>query len=127
MSLSDAIGYLRPMGDESAALLRSTRRLIARGWTQRADARDRHGLPVEPWAPAAETWSLLGAIVAALEQHAQLTQRELPLSHLAGALDELAGLIEDDSLAAWNDHPGRTQHHVLSVLDAAAGAAATRV
>src|SRR5436309_4406109 len=111
------------MDVDPAGLLRDTRGLIARGWTQRAEARDQDGVPIEPWAPAASSWSLLGAIVAVLEQREQRKQRELPLRDLAAALDELAGLIDDDSLAAWNDHPDRTQRHVLSILDEAAHAA----
>jgi hypothetical protein len=114
------------MDVDPAGLLRETRGLIARGWTQRADARGQDGAPIEPWAPAASSWSLLGAIVAVLEQHEQRTQPGLPLRDLAVALDELAGLIDDDSLADWNDHPDRTQRQVLSILDEAARGAFRR-
>jgi hypothetical protein len=114
------------MDADTTGLLRDTHGLIARGWTQHADARDDDGVPTEPWAAAANAWSLLGAIVAVLEQHEQREQCELSLHHLTAALDELARLIDDDSLAAWNDHPDRTQRHVLSILDEAARAAFRR-
>lgn len=48
-------------------LLLQARKLIGQGWTQHADARDCEEQAVEPWSPHAVAWSLLGALVAALE------------------------------------------------------------
>ena len=105
-----------------ADLLSCAGDLVRRGWTQHADARSAEGDAVEPWDDAAAAWSLLGALVAALEEQGE-SGRELPLVQLASALDELAGLIDDDSLSRWNDDPSRRQEEVVAVLDAAAVAA----
>jgi hypothetical protein len=111
---------------DATELLWDAHRLVERGWTQHAEARDSAGREVDPWDLDAVTWSLLGALVAALEQHAPRKARDLPLSSLAAALGELALLIEEDSLAAWNDAPARTCDDVTGVLAAAARAAARR-
>jgi hypothetical protein len=71
-------------------------------------------------------WSLLGSLVAALEEE-ESRGSELPLHHLAVALDELARFVDDDSLSGWNDQASRTQAEVVTALDAAATAALRRV
>jgi hypothetical protein len=100
-------------------LLRDARRLVAESWCRGADARDAFGVEVDPWDERASSWSLLGAMVAALEQEA-VERGELPLDELASALYALASLIETDSLVDWNDDPRQTQAKVLGVLDQAA-------
>ncbi|HEY5098523.1 MAG TPA: hypothetical protein VII54_00550 [Gaiellaceae bacterium] len=106
-------------------LLCSARDLVRRGWTQHAEGRDAHGAAVEPWHPTATSWSLLGAVVAALEAQTD-GGKELPLVQLTDALDALALFVDFDSLADWNDEPGRTQGDVIAVLDTAADTAAPR-
>ncbi|MDQ2982904.1 MAG: hypothetical protein M3R70_03110 [Actinomycetota bacterium] len=91
---------------------------VSRGWCQGVDARDARGEEVEPWDEAARSWSLLGAIVAVLEVAAR-EEGEIPLEELAACLYALADVIEVDSLAEWNDHPGRAQAEVLEALAAA--------
>jgi hypothetical protein len=103
-------------------LLRRTGELIGSGWTQGADARTADGAPLDPWSDEATAWSLLGALVAALEE-AEAHDQGLPLTELALALDALAGFVDDDSLARWNDVPGRTASQVESALAAAAAEA----
>jgi hypothetical protein len=115
------------MDADSGELLRDAQHLVERGWTQHADSRSASGAEVDPWAPTAASWSLLGAVVAAAEQYAQRHQRDVPLEQLAGALHELAKLIDDDSLAAWNDASGRTQQEVVETLAAARQAASLSV
>jgi hypothetical protein len=100
-------------------LLRDARKLVARSWCRGADARDANGFEVEPWDEAAASWSLLGAMVAALEREAE-RGGELPLSEIGSALYALADLIETDSLVDWNDDPRQTQDNVVAVLDRAA-------
>jgi hypothetical protein len=102
-------------------LLRVAHELVSQSWTRGADARDGSGNPVDPWDDRAASWSLLGAIVAALERVAAKSG-EMPLEHLAAALYAFAELIDDDSLADWNDAPARTQAAVLALLDRAAAA-----
>ena len=105
-------------------LLLHARKLVAAGWTQAADARAADGSEVEPWAEDAVAWSLLGAIVAALEDQQARAGGQLPLPELALALDALADFLDDDSLSAWNDRPGRTPADVQTALDHAAKQAA---
>ena len=104
-------------------LLRRARRRVAQSWCRGADARNADGVAVEPWDERAVSWSLLGGLVATVEDVATETG-ELPLEHLAMALYALAELIDCDSLAAWNDAPRRTQESVLAVFDQAAAACA---
>lgn len=106
-------------------LLRRASDLIRRGWTQHAESRGAGGAAVDPWQPTATRWSLLGALVAVLEEQ---TDRgaDLPLQQLADALDALALFVDSDSLAEWNDDPRRTQDDVIGVLEAAGEAAMPR-
>jgi len=101
-------------------LLLRARELVAAGWAHSADARAADGREVEPWSEDAVSWSLLGAIVAALEEQDAGAGGELPLADLAVALDALAVFVDDDSLSAWNDRPGRTLSEVESALSGAA-------
>jgi hypothetical protein len=104
---------------DAVVLLRRARALVGSGWTQGADARAADGTPLDPWSNEATAWSLLGALVAALEE-GKAHDQALPLTELALALDALAGFVDDDSLARWNDSPGRTLAQVESALAAAA-------
>jgi hypothetical protein len=106
-------------------LLRRASDLIGRGWTQRAESRDSAGDAVDPWQPSATCWSLLGALVAALEEETDRGD-DLPLAELADALDALALFVDSDSLADWNNDPRRTQDDVIGALGAAAEAAVPR-
>jgi hypothetical protein len=101
-------------------LLKDVRVLVARGWTQGADARNADGDEVEPWDPEATAWSLLGAIVAVLEHEAE-TSGELPLEEVAGALYAIADVIHVESLAEWNDTLAHSQDDVLETLRRAIG------
>lgn len=112
------------MDTRAVELLRRASDLIRRGWTQHAESRDPAGAEVEPWQSTATCWSLLGALVAALEDVTD--GGDLPLAQLADALDALALFVDSDSLADWNDDPRRTQKDVIGVLGAAADAAAPR-
>jgi hypothetical protein len=107
------------MDSHGLQLLRETRRRVARSWCRGADARNADGLEVDPWDDDAASWSLLGAMVAALEEEADIWG-EMPLDDLAAAMYALSGLIETESLADWNDDPRQTQQAVLEVLDRAA-------
>jgi hypothetical protein len=106
-------------------LLRRASDLIRRGWTHDAESRDSAGVEVEPWQSTATCWSLLGALVGALEEQTNRSE-DLPLDQLANALDALALFVDSDSLADWNDDPRRTQADVVAVLEAAAVAAVPR-
>ena len=109
------------MGSRGFYLLERAQELVARAWCQGSDARDQSGRPVDPWAPDAVSWSLLGAIVAVLEREATETG-EIPLDELAAALYALAEQIDTDSLVAWNDDRRRSQAEVIGVVGKAATA-----
>ena len=98
-----------------ALLLARARELVSQGWCRGTDACGARGEPVEPWDDRATAWSLLGAIVAGLEQEAEASG-EVPLEELAAALYALAELVETDSLVDWNDDPSRTQEEVVETL-----------
>jgi hypothetical protein len=100
-------------------LLREARALVAEAWCTGAEARDSAGSKVSPWDDRAESWSVLGAIVAVLEREAS-HDREVPVPELATALYALAKLVDSDSLVEWNDRPRQTQGNVVAVLDCAA-------
>jgi hypothetical protein len=114
------------MDPRAVDLLRRAQHLVCDGWSQHADARAADGSVVQPWQDTAVAWSLLGALVAALEEQVD-HGGELPLDGLAAALHELANVVDDDSLAGWNDEPSRTQAGVAAVLSAAANAAAGKL
>jgi hypothetical protein len=99
-------------------LLVQSRELVTQGWCQGADARDAGGASIDAWDTSAESWSILGAIVAVLEREAA-TAGELPLDQLAAALYALADVIETESLVSWNDCPHRTAAEVVSAIDGA--------
>lgn len=103
--------HRHPRGDRSADR-------IATGWTQGAEARTADGHIADPWSGTATSWSLLGALVAALEESS--ADEQTRLHALAQALDALARFVDDDSLAAWNDRSTQTCSHVLQTLNAAA-------
>jgi hypothetical protein len=110
----------------SVELLHRARELVRSGWSQHADARTAEGAEAQPWQETAAAWSLLGSLVAALEERSD-GGRELPLDHLAAALNELAKFVDDDSLANWNDEPSRTRDEVAGALEAAANSAASKL
>lgn len=101
--------------EPGALLLARARELVSRGWCRGADACGADGEPVEPWDDRACAWSLLGAIVAALEQEAEVSG-DVPLEELAAALYALADLVQTDSLVDWNDDPSQTQEGVVATL-----------
>jgi hypothetical protein len=113
------------MAATALALLELSRDRVASGWTQGAEARTRAGVPIDPWRAGAVEWSLLGTIVAAYEDLARADDG-FGLDQLAIALHRLAEFVDDDSLANWNDRPGRTQADVLATLDLAAEAESLR-
>ena len=101
------------------ALLLEAAELAARGWTQRAEAIDAAGNPVDPWDEAAVAWSLLGALVAAMERRTP-PGGALVVAELAAACVALLPYVDDDDLKTWNDVPQRTQADIVSGLRAAA-------
>lgn len=98
-------------------ILVHARELVEFGWCQGTDARDANGIAVDPWSASAACWSLLGALVAAVDLPAAPTEQTL--GPLRRALAALAEVIDEPLLAAWNDDPVRTQVEVVGTLEAA--------
>ena len=92
-------------------LLREAGALVALGWCQNAEARTLQGAAVDISAGNAAEWSLLGALQAVTFRDSSTT-----LEDLRNALGAIADLIEDPSLADWNDKPERTASDVTALL-----------
>jgi hypothetical protein len=95
-------------------------RLIERGWTQHADARDADESIVHPCDGRAVSWSLLGALVAAVEHVACSDGEHAAIGQLARTCTLLADIVDSDSLEQWNDARERTRDDVVAVLEQAA-------
>lgn len=93
---------------------------IALSWAQGTEARNTHGAAVDPWDADAASWSLLGALVAVYAEFEKSDSEGDALGALARACVRLSDTIDGDSLADWNDAPGRTQADVLAALADAA-------
>jgi hypothetical protein len=89
--------------------------LVARGWSQRALARDREGRQVEPWSESARSWSPVGALIAILYERGggQLDAFQVAYEALALAT---GGRVEEWNAARW-----RRRRHVLHAFDRARG------
>ena len=95
-------------------LLREAGALVSLGWCQHAEARTQQGAVVDISAGNAAEWSLLGALQTVTFRDSSTT-----LDDLRAALTAIAELIEDPSLAEWNDDPHRTQQEVRKMLERA--------
>ena len=75
---------------------------------------------MQPWSSQACYWSLLGALVAALDAPREATPESPQLVvELRLALDALSETMTAWSLKDWNDDGRRTQAEVLDTLAAA--------
>lgn len=101
----------------AAAILAKAAQRIREGWCQGADAVDAVGNRVQPWSEDVAAWSLLGALVAALDGPDAVGAGNLPQGALGTAMLALGELIEERSLAGWNDAPSRTQQDAIDVLE----------
>jgi hypothetical protein len=108
---------------KEACLARNARARIERGWTQYADARRADGSIVHPCDGGAVSWSLLGALVVAVEGVAAIEGEHAAIRELARTCVLLADIVDSDSLEEWNDAGERTREDVLAAL----GQAATEV
>jgi hypothetical protein len=105
------------MAPGPARILMRARELLAYGWCQGAEARDADGVSTNAWSPLAVQWSLLGALVAAIDLPPDPPSTYL--GPLRRALASLAEVIDEASLARWNDEPERTQDDVVAIVEAA--------
>jgi hypothetical protein len=107
-------------------ILRRAHDLVAFGWCQGADATDARHQPVQPWSSDACCWSLLGALVAALDAPRDPgTDSPELIAELRIALVAISETITSWSLESWNDDAARTQQDVIGTLAAALSRCAT--
>lgn len=92
-------------------LLREAEALVQLGWCQHATARTLNGAAVDVSSGNAAQWSLLGALQAVTFRDSSTS-----LDDLRDAMMSIADLIDDPSLADWNDDPNRTQADVQGLL-----------
>jgi hypothetical protein len=102
-----------------AELLQDAARRIDVGWCQGTEATTVEGTPIDVCSAA--KWSLLGALQAAAVSDEWTQLRDVEV-----AVSAIADLIEDPSLAHWNDVPSRTAGDVSNLLDRAESIARTR-
>ncbi len=93
------------------------RRLIERGWTQNADARAADDSEVHPCDSRAVSWSLLGALVAAVEHVAATDGERTAIGQLAATCVLLADILDTESLEQWNDARERSRDDIIAALD----------
>lgn len=107
-------------------ILTKAREKVAKGWTQRALARDQNGEALMypgdggPYSTPV-CWCSVGAVhFTILEAMKDLPRSQREATH-AQALDKLRNVLGNipGALTAWNDRPGRTQAQVLAVFDRA--------
>jgi hypothetical protein len=104
-----------------AELLQDAARRIDVGWCQGTEATTVEGTPIDVCSAVAAKWSLLGALQAAAVSDEWTQLRDVEV-----AVSAIADLIEDPSLAHWNDVPSRTAGDVSNLLDRAESIARTR-
>jgi hypothetical protein len=90
-------------------LRRALQVLEQKGWCQGALARDRYGVSVDCFDVNAESVCMIGAL------HLAIPSKQIGITDAANAL----GDIIRDSIALWNDRPGRTKDEVIAMFKAA--------
>jgi len=87
-------------------ILKQTRKLIVKGWTQHAGARDKNGKVVGSDSADATCWCLTGAAYATSGER---------YNEIIDVLNETLGFCHID----YNDTKGRTQQDILNLIDRA--------
>jgi hypothetical protein len=104
--------------NERARLLRETKRLLKKGWTQKVFARDASGDPESQHSKAAVCWCLTGALSRASEYKNISYENYVSVRQL---LEEFIHAETDTwwTMTTWNDQKGRTQQEVIDLVDKA--------
>lgn len=99
-------------------LLKRARKLINKGWCQRASARDAFGRPRDAKAKDAASYCILGALCAAdFNSGGSSDAHKTSLNGLFRIIDRKnEGLY---GLSGYNDTTGRTKQEILSLFDQA--------
>ena len=110
--------------DTAAAMLVEARGLLLRGWSQGAQARDKHGHVIPAWSRDAASWSLLGSLLASWYRHNEALDEDfvghsMDARALGDAMAALGNSTGSADLDGWNDENGRTTDDVLAAIDRA--------
>jgi hypothetical protein len=104
-------------------MLQESRRLLLRGWSRGAQARDPQGQVVLPWSEEAASWSLLGALLATWQVHdmgdADFVAHRADARALGDATQALGEATGTAALDQWNDDEERNVEDVLAAVDRA--------
>ena len=92
--------------------LKKVRWLIAKGWCQRAPARDHDHRPVAPVDPSAHSWCITGALAHVYLESDDIITYSKVINNIYRMLS-----ISRGRLVFWNDAPERTQEQVLHMID----------
>lgn len=110
--------------DTAAAMLVEARGLLLSGWSQGAQARDRHGRVIPAWNREATSWSLLGSLLASWYRHNEALEEDF-VGHsmdavaLGDAMAALGSATGSADLDGWNDAEGRTVDELVGAIDRA--------
>lgn len=101
-----------------ATLLKHARKLIDKGWCQRALARDVLGHPCDAEDESATSYCILGALYAADFSSGPVS------SMCETSLNKLSAILYRENkgsygLSGYNDTTGRTKKEILSLFDQA--------
>ena len=99
------------------AVLKKAREKIEKGWTQLAYARRPDGTVVHSNHGDANCWCLSGAIDCAYKELELDDRSTLSSGAYRAVYDTIVQENHVDTIAEWNDRPGRTVEQVLAVLD----------
>src|SRR3954471_13172212 len=105
-----------------ADLLHEAARKVDLGWCQGTEATTVDGLSINVCSASEARWSLLGALQAAVASDESTELRDIEM-----AVSAVGDLIDDPSLAHWNDVPSRTAGDVSDVLERAESIAGASV
>jgi len=100
------------MSNDSVKVLRRTKSLLRKGWTQGPEAKSSSGRAVRPESPRACKWCLWGAVLRA--------QYDLSADNdtYAKAWTALYNVL-GESPVCFNEYEGRKKFEILAIVDAA--------
>lgn len=106
------------MNDQERKIIKEARKLIEKGWTQRAYAKDSRGDICDPHYQGARSFCLLGALKRAAKDEYS-PNADLPYDDTAREIFLSLGFKCPDETVDWNDRLTRTQAEVLARIDQA--------
>lgn len=106
------------MNDQERKIIKEARKLIEKGWTQRAYAKDSREDICDPHYQGARSFCLLGALKRAAKDEYS-PDAHLPYDDTVREIFLPLGFKCPDEVVDWNDRPDRTKTEVLACIDRA--------